>query len=171
MNDIEQVREGLRITASDSREDAEREKARQEAISSVTGKPYQPTGDRNAAAYGSIQFGPDGSVVSRTGGGLDTTAAEEAVLKAKSVAQAELDKMEAERVRLVQQREAITGYDSEGQPKYVLSENARERLRKQIAGQEASIQGQARLNERRFRREANAKLDKLQAFRDQATKA
>lgn len=166
MNDIERAREALKITANDQQRTAAIERARQEAISEVTGKPYEPVyvQHRNAGAYGSVQFGPDGSIVSRRAAdGTGTTPAEEAILKAKSVARAEIHRMDAELQRLEGELNAVSGYNAKGEPKYIHGEATRERLRKQAAGLKASIAGQTQLNEIRFRKQAHAALDKLQA--------
>jgi hypothetical protein len=143
--------------------------ARQEAI---LGEVAQDSGTRikiNRPHQESIQYGPNGEIVSHTINGVSQlTREEQAVRRAQATHNAQLARMQAEHQSLIAKRDEIRGYDREGKPLYVYAEAERERLTRLARGLEFSMVGQARLSDRAWRREAapairQAKQDRITA--------
>lgn len=109
----------------------------------------------NTESYNSVTFGPDGKPVARIRNGVpQQTREEEAVARAQAAANAEIIQMERDLKILVDRRDEITGYDTEGNPIYVQSKSSRNQIDKQIRQLRLGIVNQKRLNERRWRHAA-----------------
>ena len=116
------------------------------------------TGQRvkvNTESYNSVIFGSDGKPVARVINGVtQQTREEEAVARAQAAANSEIMRLEANLKHLVDQRDEITGYDTDGNPKYLRAEPDRALLSKRIRQLRLGIVNQKRFNERRWRRAA-----------------
>lgn len=117
----------------------------------------------NTESFNSVTFGPDGRPVARVRNGVALqTPEQEAVARAQSAANAEVMAMERNLEHLVQRRDEISGYDPEGNPRYVRSDNQRSQLEKQIRQLRLGIVNQKRLNERRWRNAAAPAIRRLE---------
>lgn len=158
--------DSLQPTAADRARDAELAREAESILGEIkdrTGMGVK-TGQRS---YDSVTFGADGSVVSRvTGGVSQMSREEEAVAKAQSASNAELQKMQTELDRLTAMRDEITGYNPDGSPHYVRSESARKTLEAEIRSLKLGLVNQTRLNERRWRNEAAQALQQGETARD-----
>jgi hypothetical protein len=168
MRPIEELPEEVQPSAEAIARDKELA-ARQEAI---LAEVAQDSGNRikiNKPHQESIQYGPNGEIVSHIVNGVSQfTREEQAVRRAQATHNAQLARMKDEHARIVAQRDEIRGYDKDGQPLYVWSESERQRLHRLARGLEFSIVGQARLSDRAWRREAapairQAKEDRITA--------
>ncbi|WP_341712061.1 hypothetical protein [Erythrobacter sp.] len=74
--------------------------------------------------------------------------------RAQAAANGEIIQLERNLQTLVDRRDQITGYDTEGNPRYVHSEAQRTQYDKQIRQLRLGIVNQKRLNERRWRKAA-----------------
>ena len=109
----------------------------------------------NTVSYISVTFGPDGKPVSRVRNGVpQQTREQEAVARAQAAANAEIIQLERNLQMLIDRRDEITGYDTDGNPIYVQSESSRNQIDKQIRQLRLGIVNQKRLNERRWRKAA-----------------
>ena len=109
----------------------------------------------NTESYNSVTFGPNGQPVSRIRNGVpQQTREEEAVARAQAAANAEILQLEKNLQMLIDRRDEITGYDTDGNPTYVQSEASRKQIEKQIRQLRLGIVNQKRLNERRWRKAA-----------------
>lgn len=152
MND--QLPESLQPTAADKAVMAKLDAERQAIIREVEAS----TGSRvkvNTDSYNSITYGPDGSIVSSTINGIpQEDRAQVAVNRAKAAANGEIVRMQADLQRLIDQRDEITGYNTDGSPKYLRHPADRALLDKRILKQRLGIVNQMQFNETRWRREA-----------------
>ena len=109
----------------------------------------------NTESYNSVTFGPDGKPVARIRNGTPLqTREEEAVARAQAAANGEIIQLEKNLEHLVEKRDEITGYDTDGNPLYAHSDTQRQQLERQIRQLRLGIVNQKRLNERRWRRDA-----------------
>jgi hypothetical protein len=150
----EPLPDSLQPTAADIARDNELAAEAQ----SILGEIERETGQRvrvNTESYNSVTFGPDGKPVARVVNGVAQQSREdEAVARAQAAANSEIIRLEADLQRLVDKRDEIRGYDSDGNPRYVHAETDRELLTKQIRQLRLGIVNQKRFNERRWRRNA-----------------
>ena len=150
----EPLPESLQPTAADIARDKELAAEAQ----AILGEIERETGHRvkvNTESYNSVTFGPDGKPVSRVRNGVpQQTREQEAVARAQAAANGEIIQLENNLKRLVDLHDEITGYDTEGNPKYLRSEADRAHLQKQIRQLRLGIVNQKRFNERRWRKEA-----------------
>ena len=124
----------------------------------------------NREGYNSVTFGSDGTPVARVRNGVpQQTREQEAVARAQSAANADIQNMEKNLQFLIDKHDEIKGYDTEGKPLYVRSENERNQLQKQIRQLRLGIVNQKRLNERRWRKAAAPAV--RQAEEDRVTAA
>lgn len=147
----EPLPQSLQPTSADLARDAELAKEAEAILAEVE----QTSGQRvrvNQETYNSVTFGPDGNPVSRVRNGVPMQSeAEEAVARAQAATNAELMQIEARINQLTEQRDEITGYDAEGNPRYARGESVRQSLDKQIRQLRLGLANQKRLNERRWR--------------------
>ncbi|QIQ87077.1 hypothetical protein [Erythrobacter sp.] len=162
--------ENLQPTAADIARD--RELAAE--AKAILGEIEKESGHRvkvNTQSYSSVQYGADGSIVSRIENDVPLqTPEQEAVAKAQSAANAELMRIESDIARLVAQRDEITGYDTEGNPKYFLPERDRQQLERRIRHLRLGLVNQKRLNERKWRKEAAERFERQQELQNEAQK-
>jgi len=153
-------------------DDLARDKELAAEAQSILGEVEQETGLRvkvNTESYNAVTFGPDGQPISRVRNGVALqTREQEAVARAQSAANAEILQMEHNLQHLIDQRDEITGYDSDGSPRYVRADSARQLLDKRIRKLRLGIVNQKRFNERRWRKDAapavrQAQKDKITA--------
>lgn len=160
--------DNLQPTAADIARDKELAAEAQSILSEVE----QESGHRvkvNTQSYSSIQYGADGSVISRIQDGVpQQTDQQKAVAAAQSIANGEIMRIENDIAHLVAKRDEFTGYDREGNPVYVRSEGERSRLEKQIRHKRLGLVNQKRFNERRWRKEASQKFEQQAEFRNHA---
>lgn len=146
--------QSLQPTDADRARDAQLAREAEALLSDT----YARTGMRvkwNTETYNAVQFGPDGSIVSRIRNGVPLqTAAEEAVARAQADANGEIMRMEKELQRLTAMHDEVTGYGPDGTPKYARSAAARESLAGEMRFLQLGIINQKRLNERRWREAA-----------------
>jgi hypothetical protein len=120
----------------------------------------------NTETYNAVTLGPDGRAVSRIVNGVSQmTEQQQAVARAQSSANAELQRMKSEVERLIGMRDAITGYNPDGSPHYVRSDAARGSLDSQIKQLHQGLLNQTRLNERKWREDAARSFTKNQDMR------
>lgn len=166
---IEELPEAVQPSAEALARDKELAARQQDILAEVA----QDSGNRikiNRPHQESIQYGPNGEIVSHTVNGVSQLSREEqAVRRAKATHNAQLLRMQEEHQRLLAKRDEIRGYDPEGKPLYVWSESERQRLTRQARGLEFSMVGQARLSDRAWRREAAPAI--RQAEQDRITAA
>jgi hypothetical protein len=150
----EPLPESLQPTAQDIARD--RELAAE--AKAILGDIERETGHRvkvNTESYNAVTFGPDGKPVSRVVNGVaQQTREQEVVARAQAAANGEVMQLERNLQHLIDQREAITGYDANGNPRYRLHEADREMLAKRIRQLRLGIVNQKRFNERRWRESA-----------------
>ena len=150
----EALPDSLQPTAADIARDKELAAEAQ----SILGEIERESGHRvkvNTESYNSVTFGPDGKPVSRIRNGVpEQTREEEAVARAQAAANAEIIQLERNLKVLVDRRDEISGYDTDGNPIYVQSESSRNQIDKQIRQLRLGIVNQKRLNERRWRNAA-----------------
>lgn len=155
----------LQPTAADHARDAEL-KAAAESILDEMGAGRVKV---NTEGFNAVTFGPDGQAVSRVRNGVPLqTPEQEAVARAQSAANAEVIAMERNLAFLIDQQDAIDGYDPDGNPRYVRSEAERARLEKQIRQLRLGIINQKRLNERRWRNAAAPTIRRIEEDRIRA---
>lgn len=146
--------DSLQPTAADIARDKELAAEAQ----SILGEIERESGHRvkvNTESYNSVTFGPDGKPVARVRNGVPLQSREEeAVARAQAAANAEIIQLERNLQKLVDRRDEITGYDTEGKPIYARPEAERKQLEKQIRQLRLGIVNQKRLNERRWRKAA-----------------
>jgi hypothetical protein len=124
----------------------------------------------NTESYNSVTFGADGQVLARiTNGVSQMSRTEEAVARAQSAANAEIQQMEKRLQKLTHDRDEFDGYDNDGKPKFLRAESDRKLLDKQARELRLGMANQMRLNERRWRNEAAPFA--LQEERDMITAA
>jgi hypothetical protein len=95
--------------------------------------------------------------------------AQQAVAAAQSAANGEIMRMESDMKRLIDLRDEIKGYKTDGTPDYVRHESDRRQLDKQILKLELGIVNQKRFNEERWRRDAAPTVRRVES--DQITAA
>lgn len=165
----EPLPDSLQPTAAD----IARDKQLAAEAKSILGEIERSTGSRvkvNTESYNSVTFGPDGKPVARVRNGVPLQSREEeAVARAQAAANAEIMQMERNLQRLIDQRDEIKGYDTEGEPIYVRHEADRQHIGKLITQLRLGLVNQKRLNERRWRREAAPLV--RQASQDRITAA
>ncbi len=109
----------------------------------------------NVETYNAVTFGPDGTPVARVRNGQPLqTREEEAVAKAQAAANSEINRLERDLRDLINRRDEISAYDSDGNPIYVRGAAARKQLDAQVRHVHLGLINQKRLNERRWRKEA-----------------
>jgi hypothetical protein len=109
----------------------------------------------NTQSYDSVTYGIDGSVIERTINGVpQQDRGQRAVAAAQSAANGEIMRLEADLQRLVDKRDEVKGYKTDGTPDYVRHESDRKLLDKQIMKLRLGIVNQKKFNEGRWRREA-----------------
>jgi len=141
----------LQPTAEDRARDAELAKEAEAILGEIEGSSGQRV-RVNRETYNSVTFGPDGKPIARVRNGVpQQSEAEEAVARAQAATNAELMQIEARINQLTEQRDEITGYDAEGNPRYARAESTRQSLDKQIRQLRLGLTNQKRLNERRWR--------------------
>lgn len=150
----EPLPESLQPTAADIARDKELAAEAQSILSELE----RETGHRvkvNTEGYNAVTFGPDGKPVSRIVNGVaQQTREQEAVARAQAAANSEIMQLEKNLQHLIDQRDEITGYDAEGNPRYLRAEADRQLLDKRIRQLRLGIVNQKRLNERRWRNAA-----------------
>lgn len=150
----EPLPESLQPTAAELARDAELKKEADAILQEVEATSGQRV-RVNRETYNSVTFGPDGQPVARVRNGVpQQTATQEAVARAQAATNAELMQMEGQLQHLVDQRDEITGYDSDGNPQYLRDEQSRQLLDKRVRQLRLGLVNQKRLNERRWRRMA-----------------
>ncbi|WP_337661205.1 hypothetical protein [Erythrobacter sp. Alg231-14] len=116
----------------------------------VIAKDYSNNGGYNRTVYGA-----DGSIVDKVVDGQSQASIEQqAVRRAQSSANAEIQQIERDIQNLTDQRDEIAGYDSKGKPKYRRDEAGRSLLDKRINQLQLGRVNQLRLNETKWRKEA-----------------
>lgn len=164
----EPLPDSLQPTAADIARDKELA-AEAQAILAETERESGIRVKVNAETYNAVTFGPDGKPISRIRNGVPQQSREqEAVARAQAAANSEVMRMEKNLQHLIDQRDEITGYDSEGNPTYLRSDPDRHLLEKRIRQLRLGIVNQKRLNERRWRKAAapavrQAEEDKIRA--------
>src|SRR5690606_34748521 len=105
-----------------TREDIARDKELAAEAKAILGEIERESGHRvkvNTESYNSVTFGPDGKPISRIRNGVpQQTREEEAVARAQAAANAEIIQLEKNLQLLVDRRDEITGYDTDGNPLY-----------------------------------------------------
>lgn len=87
----------------------------------------------NVETYNAVTFGPDGTPVARVRNGQPLqTREEEAVARAQAAANSEINRLERDLRDLINRRDEISGYDSDGNPMYVRGAAGRKQLDAQI---------------------------------------
>lgn len=165
MQDFNALPAALRPTPEVIARDNELARQAKEIVSEITGRIGLGV-KAEQEGYNAVTFGADGRPVSRIVNGVSQmTPEEEAVARAQSAAQAQINRMEAELARVIADRDEITGFEPDGTPRYVRSEQVRQALEGQARSLRLGIVNQMRLNERRWRAEAAPAVQKAETYR------
>jgi hypothetical protein len=139
----------------------------------ILGRLHASSGSRvkvNTQSRDSITYGIDGSIIERTINGVSQmNEAQQAVAAAQSAANGEIIRMETDMKRLIDMRDEIKGYKTDGTPDYVRHESDRRQLDKQILKIELGIVNQKRFNEERWRRDAAPTVRRVESDQITAT--
>jgi len=154
MSNFAHLPESLRPTPEVIARDNELARQSKELVGQITERAGMAL-KVNEETYNAVTFGADGRPVSRVVNGVQQfSPEEEAVARAQSSAQAEINRMQDELAKLTAMRDEVVTYDRDGTPRFVRSEAVRQSLDGQIRSLELGIVNQKRINERRWREDA-----------------